>query len=633
MATNVAQTFIHNESVEDPQATASDSGPAPASNRIPDAILYGPIDASDPHSLHEELRRRRWTEQRERNYQAICRIAAAKGKPQPPRIKPETAGDKTKLKGLSITLERARQRNQARRKAAEISNDEDTGTSEATDAGETPCAAASGDTFHVRRGHSKAVQQDDRDAEESDQAPSNPPMQARPVLRVVKAAEVEDQDCAAEQADEELDLSGRSLPATFPTAAFGRHADAVRAIAAHQQVSESMVGSILLVIVAALAQAFVGVSAYRGARGNPVSIFLMLIAESGERKSSTIEALLRPVLAILRKATDQRRQLILGDPTVDGTIIGLIRRCPAQLLLAPEGATLLGSHAMNSNNLPRFAGTLTAVYSGEPISRVRAKEYEYAEDRRLSAVIAVQEIIATSFLSNDLVMQQGLANRFIYDKPASKMGSRTLSRTDLQQNEDYQSLAEHLGRLAAHPWTIDDDTEGVSTRTICLSDDAFELWEVFYNYIESQLGKGGQLVNHAGYASRFSEQILRFAANLAVLDDPDVTEISGEVMERAMELAEYYLPTALHLFSAAPASAEEQRANALLQWMRNKMAEYDLPAIPTRLIYRYGPHPTRTCKAAHEALSLLVARGDIVPYDKPVMPPDGKRSRDNYLPV
>jgi hypothetical protein len=438
---------------------------------------------------------------------------------------------------------------------------------------------------------------------------------------------------ADELGAEELDLSGRTLPTDYPTAAFGAHANAVRAIASHQQVSESMVGSILLVIVAALAQAFVGVSLRRGARGNPVSIFLMLIAESGERKSSTIESLLRPVLAILRKATDQRQQLVLGDPTVDGTIIGLIRRCPAQLLLAPEGATLLGSHAMHSNSLLRFAGTLTSVFSGEPISRVRAKEYEYAEDRRLSAVIAVQEIIATGFLSNDLVMQQGLANRFIYDKPASKMGSRMLSRTDLHQNEDYQSLASHLGKLAAHPWTIDDDTGGVSTRTICLSDDAFELWEVFFNHIESRLGKGGQLVNHAGYASRFAEQVLRFAANLAVLDDPDVTEISLEVMERAMDLAEYYLPTALHLFSAAPANADEQHANALLDWMRNKMAEYDLPAIPTRLIYRYGPRPTRSRKSAHEALSFLVARGDIVPYDKPVMPPDGKRSKDNYLPV
>ena len=116
------------------------------------------------------------------------------------------------------------------------------------------------------------------------------------------------------------------------------------------------------------------------------------------------------------------------------------------------------------------------MFSGEAISRVRAKEYEYAEDRRLSAVIAVQEIIATGFLSNDFVMQQGLANRLIYDKPASKMGSRMLSRTDLQPNEDYQSLAAHLGKLAAHPWTIDDDTGGVSIQSL------FSMSEPFLNH-------------------------------------------------------------------------------------------------------------------------------------------------------
>lgn len=213
------------------------------------------------------------------------------------------------------------------------------------------------------------------------------------------------------------------------------------------------------------------------------------------------------------------------------------------------------------------------------------------------------------------------------------MGSRMLSRTDLQPNEDYQSLAAHLGKLAAHPWTIDDDTGGVSTRTICLSDDAFELWEVFFNHIESRLGKGGQLVNHAGYATRFAEQVLRFAANLAVLDDPDVTEISLEVMERAMKLADYYLPTALHLFSAAPANADEQHANVLLDWMRNKARELGLHAIPARMIYKDGPRCARPAKRAGELLTQLIARGDASIYKGVVRYGNNHRSEENYAPA
>lgn len=562
-------------------------------SQISDATLYGPIDPKNPDSWPEQLRECRWSWLKEHAYQKRRKMAEQKGEPIPPRFDPSSGTD---FRGKPIPKLEPAVISKAIEQQAETTSPKMTVVVFSKHADDEYVGQVLGNEFPYD----------------------------------VPEKQCTDENYISEREIEELDLSGQKLPSTYPTSAFGQHAMAVRAIASHLQVAESMIGSILVVIVAALAQAFVGVSAYAGARGIPVSIFLMLIAESGERKSSTIEALLRLVLAILRKATDQRRQLILGDPTVDGTIIGLIRRCPAQLLLAPEGATLLGSHAMISNSLPRFAGTLTSVYSGEPISRVRAKEYEYAEDRRLSAMIAVQEVIATGFLSNDLVMQQGLANRFIYDKPASKMGRCTLSRTDLQQNEDYQSLAGHLSRLAAHPWTIDDDTGGVCTRTICLSDDAFELWEVFYNHIESQLGKGGQLVNHAGYASRFSEQVLRFASNLAVLDDPEVTAISGEVTERAMELAEYYLPTTLHLFSAAPANADEQHANTLLDWMRNKARELGLPAVPARMIYKDGPRCARPAKRAGELLSLLIARVDVDIYRGIVRYGNNLRTEDNY---
>lgn len=310
MAKNLAQNFTNNESAEVFNKTAlehpvasnvTNLAPRPKVfgkllNRpkktdqkfiteIPDAVLYGPI-AKNRKSWPEVLHELGWTTINELNYQSHRNKAEQAGRPIPPRF---DAANETDFKGRPFPRPKAPVRSE---KAAAVQcNDAD----------------------------DQGVGQMQVDASHQD------------ALEKQSAQEV----FADELEAEELDLSERTLPTVYPTAAFGAHANAVRAIASHLQVAESMVGSILLVIVAALAQAFIGVSAYAGGRGISVSLFLMIIAESGERKSSTIEVMLRPVLAILRKATDQRQQLVLGDPTVDGTIIGLIRRCPVQLLLAP----------------------------------------------------------------------------------------------------------------------------------------------------------------------------------------------------------------------------------------------------------------------------------------------------------
>jgi len=64
---------------------------------------------------------------------------------------------------------------------------------------------------------------------------------------------------------------------------------------------------------------------------------------------------------------------------------------------------------------------------------------------------------------------------------------------------------------------------------------------------------------------------------LAMLDDPHVETISEEVMIRAIELGRYYLDSALSAFKDVPANKNELDARTLLDWMRNKQAELDIP--------------------------------------------------------
>ena len=426
---------------------------------------------------------------------------------------------------------------------------------------------------------------------------------------------------------------GDTSPSDYPSSAFGEFAGSVRKLSYHLQVPEAMAGSVLLATTAALAQPFLNICATERGKGMPISLYMLIIAESGERKSSTIDAVVDCFRPVLRRAEDQRSMMLFNDPSIDGVIASLVYRCVSQFLLAPEGASLLGSHAMNKDSLPRFAGTMASLYSGEALSRVRVKEQIYAEDRRLSMLVSAQPQVSLGFLSNPMVMQQGLGNRFLYCWPESRMGSRKLMRTALHEHVEYQQLASRLEELATHPWEIDEHSGGVKPTTIHLSSGAWEQWESLFNTIESELCPGGNFVNHAGYVNRFAEQVLRISAVLAALENPQVSVVSEDVMTHAIELGTYYLDTALHIFEAAPANVDEQDANSLLNWMRNKSRELNLPAIPARTIYKDGPRCARPSKRTKELLDILITRGDVIKYDSPVRYGDGKRSNDNYAAV
>lgn len=423
-------------------------------------------------------------------------------------------------------------------------------------------------------------------------------------------------------------LSTRQKP--YPVHAFGKWDAAIRLIAKAVQVDLEMVASCLIGVLSALVQAIINVSAKQYDAGRPVSINMFIIASSGERKSSTIEAIVSAVRTALVRATDSRRNMIIQDVTVDGMVVGLLERCPAQFLLALEGASLLGGHAMSKDNLSRFLGNVSSLFSGEPISRTRVEEHHYAIGRRLSVLLFSQPIVAMDFLSSDMIMQQGLGNRFMYSKPPSLMGTRLYADVELENDPVYTQFCDQLAALASLEWKINPDTGGMEVRTVRMSPEAKKIWVAFYNSAELSAKAGGDAEAHEGYVTRFPEQVMRLAALLAMLDDPNVEHISEQVMERAVALGGYYLTSALDAFKVMPANKDEMDAKTLLDWMINKLDELDIDAIPVRMMYKDGPRCARPSKRTKELLALLMARGEVRKYAQPIYYGDGKNSLDNY---
>ncbi|MBA5685926.1 DUF3987 domain-containing protein [Rugamonas apoptosis] len=416
----------------------------------------------------------------------------------------------------------------------------------------------------------------------------------------------------------------------YPVHAFGVFLEGlIMLIASAIQVAPELVGSVMLGMLSALAQPLINVSVKASGKGMPVSLNLFIIAASGERKSSTLQAVAKPMYLAISRAIDQRRQMIIQDITVDGMVVGLIERCVAQYLLVMEGATLLSGHAMKQENLGRFLGIVSSLYSNEAISRTRVDQHCTGEDRRLSATIFTQPIVAMEFLSSEMVMQQGLGNRFLYSQPQSLVGSRQFNDIDLDSDPLYLDYCEKIGALANLPWTINEHTQGVEPQTMRLSSEAKQVWAIYYNKQELAAGPGGEMATHAGYVTRFAEQVLRTSAVLEFVENPHAVTISADTMARAIELGDYYLGSAMEAFTAAPANKTELDARTLLEWMKNKTVELNMYAIPARMMYQDGPRCARPSTRTNELLSVLLARGEVSKDARPVQY-KGKRSNDNY---
>ena len=554
-----------------------------ANNQALREAMFGPIDPLDPESWPVELKNRGWTAAREAAYQERVAVALIDHLRTPARFYPSRPAYNSPQ---SIRTAMAAQSDTRDRHASEDEDDEAVREERGEEMLEE---SAGGDTLTAEQHESlrewaaekllelyaldelyaaqfSAQVQDDADddasteEEQEDHGDSVDPSEDGDAREDadVKICDDEGSDQQKQQAAAQsvppLVVTKPKSRGSYPLDSFGQYAEAVEQIARIVQVAPTMAGTALIGVLSPLAQPLINVSHKALDSGMPVTVNVLCVAESGERKSSLLSALTKPILKGIQAAGNGRSGMMTNDITVDGLIKGLINRCPSQYILAPEAVTLLGSHALSEEARGRFFGTSSSLYSDEPLSRTRADEHVFVVGRRLSLTLFGQPVVIREFLGSALVMQQGTANRFLIAKPASLRGQRVYCDEELDGHPEYVRLTGRLYELASQPWHIDEDTGGIVPRVVRLTPEAKALWVPFYNHLEREIGKGGRYDDYPGYVGRFSEQVLRIAALLALLDDTQVTHIDGETMRRALDLGEYYLRQALKVFMemAAP---------------------------------------------------------------------------------
>ncbi|TFF03476.1 DUF3987 domain-containing protein [Pseudomonas sp. BCA14] len=370
-------------------------------------------------------------------------------------------------------------------------------------------------------------------------------------------------------------------------------------------------------------------------RHYPLSLYLITVAASGDRKTASDRSALLPArqwerqqwqhyreqLSRYRAAQRQAQRinpadpaptnsvpleaepsaprLITTDPTIEALIKGLCHDLPSMGLFCDEGGQFLGSSTMSRDNRLKAVTTLSSLWDGSPIDRARsmAGESLRAYDRRLSLHLMLQPYLAMQLLSDPLLQGQGILGRCLMTWPTSLAGQRSYQAVDLSKDAALKRYHHRLSALFYQPWSLSDDG-ALQLSKLSLSPLARRRWIDLHDAIEAQLGEFGELASVRPSGSKAADNLLRIAGILAVVEESSVVEVDH--IQRASALVGYYLTEIQRLTEQEPVCRVKEEADRLLRWLQVK----DWKRFSIRELNRNGPRFAR--KSSRHAAKLLV---------------------------
>lgn len=392
---------------------------------------------------------------------------------------------------------------------------------------------------------------------------------------------------------------------------------AARAIAQTVAVPEPIAAHSVLSVAAFAAQDKADI--FMDGRTIPLSLFMLTIAESGDRKSACDKVASAPLYhwqrEKVREAAQEIQQyrnardvyesehkkvladkkltaadkaalldtlqppvppaepiVICQEPTLEGLQKSFKQGQPSQALFSDEGAQFFGGHAMNPDNCAKTIAGLSKYWDGSPITRTRAGQGESCTmyDRRLSTHLMLQPFIADAVLNNPLLMQQGILARFLITEADSLAGTRFYKADNPMEHPAVIRFHREIAELLAHIPVVR-ECGGLELPIIELSQPARDVWVTAYNSAERELAPGGLLEVIKPIVSKGGENANRIAGVFAVLEGTG--QVTGAQMTRAWTLAAYYLQNALRAAQLSDASLMERDAREVLDWLTGRAGQ------------------------------------------------------------
>ncbi|MFA7330405.1 MAG: DUF3987 domain-containing protein [Candidatus Delongbacteria bacterium] len=392
----------------------------------------------------------------------------------------------------------------------------------------------------------------------------------------------------------------------------------------------------------------------------PSSLFLLTIADSGERKSTCdgfftkaiqnyqeaqAEAA-KPILITYRAAveawdaecngikdkirqlaksgqpTDERKgalrelqvrkprppqipRLLYSDATPEALAFGLATHWPSGGVVSAEAGIVLGAHGMGKDSIMRNLTMLNQLWDGNSLTIDRRTSESFTvHGARLTIALQVQEPTLREFLSRNgaLARGTGFLSRFLISWPDSTQGQRPFSEAP----ETWPALAAFNRRITdilSQPAPID-DTGALQPMLLTFTTEAKAAWTAYHDKVEAQLSSGGNLQDVRDVASKSADNAARLAALFQWFEDSG-SAITIENLSSGCRLATWHLNESRRFFGELALPSELANAARLDSWLLAYCRREKVQAVPTGSVQRCGPCGLRAKAAIDSAMTEL----------------------------
>jgi len=415
-----------------------------------------------------------------------------------------------------------------------------------------------------------------------------------------------------------------------------------------------MVSSIGLAVISTVVQHHCRMKMKADMEG-PTSLYVIIVAESGERKSAVQGLLFKPVADIERKWSEQASQrasahrvqyalwkekvdalrrmlqkaVSKGKPSegieeqlcaalktepcliparkllyVDTTAEGLLAGMNESSLAGATSATLVHDEfgQFCDGPMSRRLPLLNALWSGTDCVVDRKSSPSFTlTNAALSLLLQAQPAVFQRFLSRqgEQARGNGFMARVLLASPKSTQGSRY----------EYGFTAE----CPSLDWfykRCEQLLQREEPRTLRFSRQAQDAWNQIANYYENQMNPGGVFCDARDFASKAAENVARIAANFHAFLIDDSDEVSGEMLQVAANMMNGYANQFLSLMGAHnPINEQERDVAELENWIRSTLQKKGWNFMLKSFLMQYGPNRLRSREKIDLLLGILCSYG------------------------
>ncbi|PHI31256.1 hypothetical protein CRN84_18885 [Budvicia aquatica] len=433
--------------------------------------------------------------------------------------------------------------------------------------------------------------------------------------------------------------------------------EVVRAIRAKTQAPVELIVGSCLCAMSIAAQATV-VFEYRDGRRSPVSLYTIVLAESGERKTAVFNHTIKQLLefqkrkmkeyvnqqsvyeadlqswnAIAKSKIKQIRKneekgidntfeqerlrahyvnkpkkprvpkILYSDATTEAITQDLVENIGSAGLVSDEGGVIFNGRAIR--NLPLY----NQLWDGGSIDIERKDRRLIIDDCRFVMLALIQPIEFINYLKKHgtRALGNGFAARCLWSTATSTQGTRTKQLEVQEDNEHLTNFHKRIDEL------LEQTMDQSPPKVLRLSPESESILSNYQNCIEMQIlcdkAKHDAL---PGILSKLPENAIRLAALMHYFYGFEGNEIQPICLEHMIKVVSYYYSQSEKILTLGLDSGEDD-ANKLYTWLTSPSSNSmgNCSNIAKSQIRRYAPYQLRNSIRLNRALKILEESGRI----------------------